>query len=109
MATETPVDPVEEARRRVNEARDQLGMYIEYPIRDSDSARKSAAGWLAEFEKAVTAAILASDPRVQALEAVARAAARMAGEFEFEFRTDPSRMAVVEALAALQEETGEDG
>ena len=95
MATETPVDHVEEARARAV----LRGMVFnnDFPVPFADACDKYRA------------AILASDPRVQALEAVARASARMAEEFEFEFRTDPSRMAVVEALAALQEETGEDG
>ena len=72
------------------------------------------------------AAILASDPRVQALEAVARAAQGVGGGAECEQRgaefkqpswcaTHPQELwpcpytELSAALAALQEETGEDG
>ena len=108
--TETSVDPVEEARRSYHMA-----------VRDeTDLAKFDAA-----FDR-LRAAILARDHRVQALEAVARAAQGVGGGAECEQRgaefkqpswcaTHPQELwpcpytELSAALAALQEETGEDG
>ena len=114
--TETSVDPVEEARLAfVASARRAFESGL-------DVDQEAAAGAQNEW----CAAILASDPRVQALEAVARAAQGVGGGAECEQRgaefkqpswcaTHPQELwpcpytELSAALAALQEETGEDG
>ena len=104
--SETSVDPVEEARLAfVASARRAFESGL-------DVDQEAAAGAQNEWR----AAILASDPRVQALEAVARAATAVVecGSDDSEIIYQPLLDALataVEALAALQEETGrgEDG
>ena len=68
--TETSVDPVEEARRTWK----KIDALYRYEGGEPHDRFENGVGHSHEFPSSLTAAILASDPRVQALEAVARAA-----------------------------------
>ena len=90
-------DTIQEAR--VREARDQLGMYIEFPIANSESARANAGAWLTEFEAAVRAheraVILSHDEKVKAFIAA----------LDHTLPSWRAYPALTAALAALEEQT----
>jgi len=102
----TSPDPIQEAR--VREAREQLGMYIEFPIADSESARANAGAWPTEFEAAVRAqeraVILSHDEKVKALKEAATRALPYLDHSPFESAMSVSEL-IAAALAALEEQT----
>jgi hypothetical protein len=106
--TETSVDPVEEARRTWK----KIDALYRYEGGEPHDRFENGVGHSHEFPSSLTAAILASDPRVQALEAVARAAEDALEDVANSYIDRVRHLEAVghrqklrEALAALQEVT----